>query len=122
MNPLESSDDLEPPGPLIPCEGWWEQVFFGRQAMRQLGLSFDGGMIRGAGVDIVGAFLLDGTMSPEGDVVMAKKYVGKHQVQYIGKYDGEGLMWGTWRLGPFKGPWAIRLQPGGVAAADEIDE
>jgi len=116
----ESNDGNES-SPMMPCEGWWEQPVFGRQTMHQLRLSFAGGTIQGAGVDIVGAFLFDGTLSPGGDVAMIKKYIGKHSVNYIGKYDGEGLMWGMWRIGPFKGPWAIRLQPGGEAATDEIN-
>jgi hypothetical protein len=51
MNPLESTDGTKPVAPLIPCEGRWEQVVFGRQSMRQLGLSIDGGTIRGAGIE-----------------------------------------------------------------------
>lgn len=107
---------------MMDCEGWWEQPIFGRQPMHQLRLSFADGTIQGAGVDIVGAFLFDGTMSPSGDVAMVKKYIGKHFVQYVGKYDGEGLMWGIWTIGPFKGRWSIRLQPASGAAADEIED
>jgi hypothetical protein len=120
MNPIGSNDENRSAAPMMPCDGWWEQRGFGRQPMHQLQLSFAGGMIRGAGVDIVGPFLFDGTLSHGGDVAMVKKYVGKHRVNYVGKYDGEGLMWGMWNIGPFKGPWAIRLQPGGEMAADEV--
>jgi hypothetical protein len=40
---------------------------------------------------------------------MVKQYIGRHSVNYVGKYDGEGLMWGRWSLGIFRGAWMIRL-------------
>jgi hypothetical protein len=36
--------------------------------------------------------------------------VGQHSVAYVGSYDGEGLMWGDWYIGPEKGRWMIRFK------------
>jgi hypothetical protein len=107
---------------ILECEGWWEQPIFGRQAMSQLRMAFAEGRVRGAGRDIVGEFLFNGTISPDGDVVMVKQYIGRHSVNYVGKYDGEGLMWGRWSLGIFRGPWMIRLGRPGDSTSAEIVE
>jgi len=72
-------------------------------------MAFADGKVRGAGRDVVGEFLFNGTISSAGDVIMVKQYIGRHSVNYTGKYDGEGLMQGRWSLGPFGGPWMIRL-------------
>jgi hypothetical protein len=77
--------------------------------MHDLRMAFADGKVRGAGRDVVGDFLFNGTISPDGDVVMVKQYIGRHSVNYTGKYDGEGLMEGRWFLGLFRGPWMIRL-------------
>jgi hypothetical protein len=107
---------------ILECEGWWEQPIFGRHAMRQLRMAFAEGRVRGAGRDIVGEFLFNGTISPDGDVVMIKHYIGRHSVNYVGKYDGEGLMWGRWSLGIFRGPWMIRLGRSGDSTSADIGE
>ncbi|HYM89666.1 MAG TPA: hypothetical protein VES92_11195 [Nitrospiraceae bacterium] len=41
---------------------------------------------------------------------MVKRYVGKHLVEYLGTYDGEGTLWGEWRIGPFRDRWMITLK------------
>src|SRR5262245_52261093 len=89
----------------IPCEGWWEQDHFGRQAMRELILQFIDGTIVGSGIDIVGRFTLTGTISNAGQVAMVKQYVGRHKVDYVGVYDGEGIMWGEWWIGSLHNRW-----------------
>ena len=99
------------------CVGWWEQVFFGRQPMENLPLSFDGRRIRGAGVDIVGPFTLEGLLDERGGVAMIKQYRG-HAVDYLGMYDGEGTMSGQWRIGADHGRWMITIRRA-VAAATE---
>jgi hypothetical protein len=77
--------------------------------MHELRMAFADGKVRGAGRDVVGDFLFNGTISPNGDVIMVKQYIGRHSVNYTGTYDGEGLMQGRWSLGLFSGPWLIRL-------------
>ena len=47
----------------------------------------------------VGAFTLTGQIASTGEVVIAKQYLKKHGVSYVGQYDGEGTMSGTWRIG-----------------------
>jgi hypothetical protein len=107
---------------ILDCDGWWEQPILGRQAMRELRMAFAEGRVRGAGKDIVGEFLFNGTISPDGQVVMVKQYIGRHSVNYVGNYDGEGLMWGRWSLGLFRGPWMIRIGRLGESASAEIEE
>ena len=108
----------------IQCEGWWQQAGYGRQPMRDLRLRFDGNQIRGAGRDIVGPFTFTGTISEQGNVAMVKQYLGRHSVDYLGQYDGEGLLWGEWQIGPLRDRWMIRI--GGAKAssamAEEIEE
>ncbi len=69
------------------CEDWWEQREFGRQPMEQLRLRFDGDKIVGAGVDVVGRFTMRGTLV-HGQIAIVKRYIGQHDVAYVGTYDG----------------------------------
>ena len=90
-----------------PCDGWWEQRWFGRRPMNQLRLAFAPPMLEGSGTDCIGPFLLDGVISQGGGVSLQKTYLGQHDVAYEGHYDGEGRMWGEWRCGPDSGRWMI---------------
>ena len=92
------------------CEGWWEQTLLGRQTMDHLQISWKDGKLLGSGHDCVGLFSLDGALTNDGLIDMTKSYAGKHRVRYVGTYDGEGLMQGTWRLTGQQGPWVIRLR------------
>jgi hypothetical protein len=94
---------------MVHCEGWWQQVVLGRQPMDDLCLSFAAGRVEGSGTDIVGPFLLSGLIADDGTLVMDKQYIGQHTVQYVGTYDGEGTLSGTWQIGRDQGPWLIRL-------------
>ena len=106
--------------PLVPCEGWWDEIGYGRQPMHQLRLRIANGQITGSGTDIVGPFTFTGTISERGGVAMIKQYIGRHEVEYIGAYDGEGTMFGEWRIGPFRDQWAITFKkPQGTAAVAE---
>lgn len=114
MTPARGSRrDVEPTAgsnaPLARCEGWWEQDYFGRQEMDDLRIAFDGRKLRGAGVDVVGAFTLEGTVSEAGAVAIVKQYVGRHQVDYFGRSDGEGTFSGVWRIGELGGRWTIKI-------------
>lgn len=77
---------------LLHCDGWWEQIFFGRQPMKDLVVSIEADRIQGRGSDVVGPFVLEGLFSSDGSVALSKHYVGRHSVRYLGKYDGEGTM------------------------------
>jgi hypothetical protein len=99
----------QPPG--TPCDGWWQQAGYGRQPMRDLQLEFSSGQITGSGADIIGQFTFRGTLDPAGRVQMIKQYVGLWSVDYIGTYDGEGLLFGHWRVGGLTDEWLIRLKP-----------
>lgn len=54
--------------------------------------------IHGNGSDEVGEFTIDGTFSPSGDVNFVKQYIGQHAVQYSGKYDGNRIISGQWKI------------------------
>jgi hypothetical protein len=95
--------------PHIPCDGWWHQPEFGRQPMLDLRLHIAGGRITGAGRDIVGRFTLAGTSDEQGRVAMIKRYIDLHTVEYEGQYDGEGLLWGLWHIGPLTDRWMIKI-------------
>ena len=99
-----------------PCEGWWEQRWFGRRPMERLRLAFTPPRIEGSGTDVIGPFVLDGVITSGGGVAIQKTYVGKHDVIYDGHYDGEGRMWGTWKCGPDAGRWMISMRRGGEEA------
>jgi hypothetical protein len=91
------------------CEGWWEQGWFGRQPMLDLTLEFRGEEVSGNGRDMVGLFTLRGTLNASGEVALVKQYLGKHSVNYVGRYDGEGVLAGEWRLFMSRGRWAIKI-------------
>ncbi len=91
------------------CIGWWEQNGMGRQAMADLVVQFSGGKIFGSGLDVVGQFTMAGAMEPGGSVRIVKQYTGRHHVVYIGNYDGEGTLFGTWLIDRLSGSWSIKL-------------
>lgn len=89
--------------------GWWEQAAFGRQAMTEFALHFADGQVTGGGVDLIGRFTVGGRYEANGDVRFVKRYVGKHDVIYEGRHDGEGTILGTWSIPPaWSGPFALR--------------
>jgi hypothetical protein len=104
------------------CEGWWEQAWMGRQPMTGLTMAFDGRRIRGSGIDVIGRFTLDGLIDERGGVAMIKRYLAAHSVDYLGTYDGEGTMFGEWRIGPDHGGWLITIRRVQAAAEAEIAE
>lgn len=102
------------------CTGWWEQDFYGRQPMRNLQLTLTGDSLQGSGWDIIGPFKLTGEITG-GNVVILKQYLGRHQVQYLGTYDGEGVLAGEWRIGEWGGRWLISLTPSSDVSGAEIE-
>ena len=95
---------------IVRCEGWWEQPEFGRQTMTDLTIRFDGASLLGSGVDLLGPFTLRGSIQDD-RVAILKSYVGQHDVEYLGQYDGEGVLRGHWRIFPIEngGEWLIRV-------------
>lgn len=92
------------------CEGWWEQPEYGRQPMIGLQITFVAGNIRGIGSDVIGPFTLSGTIGMGGVVMMQKQYLKKHAVEYVGSYNGEGVMQGHWRIFEDTGRWSIAIK------------
>ena len=97
-------------------EGYWDQLVYGRQPMRDLQIHFSKGEISGGGKDIIGLFQFSGEYDSSGKVLLLKQYVGKHQVIYQGQYDGEGRIFGIWNIGDFwKGEFAITLKRSSIS-------
>ena len=102
------------------CNGWWEQDHLGRQSIDDLQLTFLDGEIYGTGHDIVGSFYLAGVVSAE-RVTLVKQYIGAHQVDYPGTFDGEGTFQGFWKINDFGGRWFIRIESVESGPAEIID-
>jgi hypothetical protein len=105
-------------------EGFWQQVGWGRQPMREFTLNFANGKITGKGRDVVGRFVYAGEYDEQtGRVVMIKEY-RTHQVLYVGQPDGEGCIQGTWTIeGCDTGPFLLRpvvRKPSGEEPIQEI--
>jgi hypothetical protein len=91
--------------------------------MGPLVLRFHGGVIEGEGRDIVGPFTFEGEYDPHGAIRMVKQYLGRHQVIYQGTYDGEGTIFGQWRIPPFwSGTFALSPVVGKALADAPIEE
>ena len=90
--------------------GFWEQKEFGRQPMEAFQLYFRGGEVTGHGRDVVGRFTFSGEYDERtGRVTMVKQYLGRHQVHFDGRPDGEGCILGTWSIPPiWSGPFLLR--------------
>lgn len=91
--------------------------------MRDLSLDFRGPTILGQGTDIVAPFQLSGKVRSDGSVELLKRYQGRHQVLYVGTYDGEGTLCGRWDIAGHQGEWSIRLlSPNQPTSDDDIQE
>lgn len=89
--------------------------------MRDLTLNFEGSTITGRGVDITAPFTFTGSFRYDGAVEIIKKYLGRHNVLYVGQYDGEGTFYGTWDIQGYCGQWSIKVvRPHG--SAEDFDE
>lgn len=88
-------------------------------------LRFAEGLVTGGGRDVVGRFTCAGEYDERtGRVSILKRYVGRHEVLYVGQPDGEGSIQGTWSIGPeWTGPFLLRPvvpQPAEDAPIEEI--
>ena len=77
--------------------------------MSSLTLTFQDVVIEGNGQDIGGPFTMTGVLK-EGKVAIDKQYVGQHAAKYLGDFDGEGSIQGTWHISGMTGPWAIHMR------------
>jgi hypothetical protein len=103
--------------------GYWDQNIWGRQPMGPLVLRFQDGRIEGEGRDIIGPFTFEGEYDEDGSIRMVKQYLGLHQVLYQGTYDGEGTIFGQWRIPPFNsGSFALSPMRGKPAADAPIED
>jgi hypothetical protein len=94
--------------PSGPWRGYWEQQAWGRQAMDNLVLRFEAGLVERHGKDVIGAFTFSGRYDDQGKVTLIKHYIGRHEVLYEGTYDGEGMIFGRWSIWAiWSGPFAL---------------
>lgn len=107
---------------MMNCDGWWEQLGFGRQFMQELTLGMADGRVCGGGKDILNPFTLSGTIDNRGLVEIVKSYEDRHSVLYRGSFDGEGTLFGTWYVQGLSGKWSIRLLRPKWANDEEIQE
>ncbi|MBI2932408.1 MAG: hypothetical protein HYY16_12220 [Planctomycetes bacterium] len=93
----------------------------GRHRM-DLDLRFLNGLIDGAGVDDIAAFVIRGHYDGEKLEVRWHKRYATHDVFYRGFREGRGI-WGTWEIGPFaRGGfmiWPKGIGEGAEAVAEE---
>jgi hypothetical protein len=94
--------------------GFWQQEGYGRQPMEQFEMSFQAGVVRGRGIDIIGPFTIHGECDARGEISLIKQYIAKHAVIYRGQPDGEGSILGTWSIQDdifgieFRGPFMMQ--------------
>jgi hypothetical protein len=89
------ADDLFPSGPWT---GFFLQPVLAGRHWMELHLNFAQGNIRGEGRDWVGEFLIFGKYeAASGKCWFTKRYVGRHDVAYLGYNEGRGI-WGTWEM------------------------
>ncbi len=72
----------------------------------KLRLRLENGRMHGSGTDEeIGAFQIDGRYQPEGnEVEFTKAYPGKHTILYLGYYEEEYGIWGTWQISRHTSP------------------
>jgi hypothetical protein len=106
--------------------GYWDQEgIYGRQPMGPLVLRFHDGRIEGEGRDIIDPFTFTGEYDEQGTVRMFKRYHGRcnHLVLYYGTYDGEGTIFGQWRIPPYwSGDFALSPVVGKPPADAPIED
>tara|TARA_R110002072_G_scaffold54129_3_gene142275 strand:- start:1009 stop:1260 length:252 start_codon:yes stop_codon:yes gene_type:complete len=80
-------------------------------------LEFADGLMRGDGVDDLGAFAIEGEYRVQGGEARMgwiKTYEGAHSVLYLGVYDSQRLL-GEWRVSDLQGDFRLQPVPGGRA-------
>ena len=93
------ADETDPRFPSGPWKGYFLQRT-GRPGKHwmELELTFRGGVVTGAGRDLVGKFLFRGAYAVEdGRCTLTKHYLGRHAVDYAGYNEGRGI-YGGWSI------------------------
>ncbi len=113
-------DDRFPSGP-------WEGYFLqpgmpGRHGM-ELRLTFRAGTLQGEGRDLIGDFLIKGGYDRDsGKCWWSKRYLGLHDVAYLGYNEGRGI-WGVWEITVnFKGGFHIWPLGQGSGEGEQVSE
>lgn len=113
-------DDRFPSGP-------WEGYFLqpgmpGRHGM-ELRLTFRAGTLQGEGRDLIGDFLMKGGYDRDsGKCWWSKRYLGLHDVAYLGYNEGRGI-WGVWEITVnFKGGFHIWPLGQGSGEGEQVSE
>lgn len=89
------TDERFPSGPWT---GFFVQPVLSGRHWMELHLTFEKGAVRGEGRDWVAEFLIFGKYETEtGKCWFTKRYVGRHDVAYLGYNEGRGI-WGTWEM------------------------
>lgn len=81
-----------------------------------------GDRVVGSGSDIIAPFTLSGKIRADGTLELIKHYERRHSVLYVGRYDGEGTLSGTWDISGYQGQWSIRFVKPVSGEANEIRE
>ncbi len=95
----ESNLETDPRFPSGPWVGFFVQKYppLGRQSM-ELRLTFNAGVMKGEGRELLGAFLITGRYDVgDGRCHWTKRYIGRHDVFYNGFNEGKGI-WGVWEI------------------------
>lgn len=115
------TDSRFPSGPWV---GYFLQSEIppGRHGM-ELRLTFRQGVVTGEGRDFVGEFLIRGRYQVEdGKCWWTKRFIGKHDVSYMGYNEGKGI-WGIWDIPPaWKGGFYIWPEAMGDPTRKKISE
>lgn len=78
--------------------GFYLQPPHGRRQATELIIEFSKGVLVGEGQDNVGDFLIRGRYDLDsGKCHWVKRYLGKHDVDYSGYGEGQGI-WGVWTI------------------------
>ena len=80
--------------------GFWIQRQMGGRNYMALELTFADGRLSGAGADCIGEFVLQGDYDlKDGRVTLIKRYIGAHDVEYVGRNEDDGQwIWGLWTI------------------------
>lgn len=120
MQPSETSEhsarhlECDPRFPSGPWVGFWIQGTVGKHNMT-CHLTFSDGRVAGAGSDMIGRFVMEGTYDLKtGRCLLTKTYEGAHRLHYRGVSEGDELwLWGIWQLPGDRG--GFHLWPEGMA-------
>jgi hypothetical protein len=119
--------ETDPRFPSGPWQGFFLMAHLPGRHRMELHLSFRQGVMTGEGRDMIGPFLIRGKYNTDdGKCRWTKRYIGKHDVDYLGYNEGKGI-WGLWEIPPsYRGGfhiWPSAMgDPTSPKLAEAIDE